>query len=138
GAEDMKRLPYIGLNERRGALDSPWFETWFRQNLATGAYWRRISYQGEANYARVKVPTLAITGWFDANFPGSPMNYVGMKAHGATAEARRPRMVIGPWTHGYNAGRKLVGIDFGPDAMIEGNGYVCRMFVHFLYGVEDV
>jgi putative CocE/NonD family hydrolase len=136
-ADDMKRLPYVGLNERRGALDSPWFETWFRQNLSTGDYWRSISYQGEANYARVKVPTLAITGWFDANFPGSPMNYAGMKAHGATAEGRRPRLVIGPWTHGYNAGRKLVGIDYGPDAVIDWNGYVCRWFDHFLKGVEN-
>lgn len=136
-ATDMRRLPYIGLNERRGALDSPWFDAWIRQNLATGEYWRGISYQGEANYARVKVPTLNISGWFDANFPGTPMNYAGMKAHGGSPEARRPRLVIGPWTHGFNAGRKLIGIDYGPDAVIDWNGYVCRWFDHYLKGVDN-
>jgi putative CocE/NonD family hydrolase len=136
-AADMAKLPYIKLNERRGALDSPWFEVWMRHNLATGDYWRGISYQGEANYSRVKVPTLNITGWFDANFPGSPMNYAGMKAHGATPEARRPHLVIGPWTHGFNHGRKLVGIDYGPDTILDWDGYVCRWFDHYLKGIDN-
>src|SRR5262249_20533106 len=112
-ARDLLSTPYVGLNERRGALDSPWFETWLRQNLATGDYWRAIAYQGREDYARVTVPSLSVTGWFDANFPGSPRNYLGMRRHGATPEARRPRLVIGPWPHGFNAGRKLSDFDYG-------------------------
>jgi putative CocE/NonD family hydrolase len=136
-ARDFMATPYIGLNERRGALDCPWFETWLRQNLATGDYWRAISYQGKDNYSRVTVPSLAITGWFDANFPGSPRNYLGMKRHGATAEARRPRLVIGPWPHGFNAGRKLSDYDYGPEAVLDWNGCVCRWFDHFLKGNDN-
>jgi uncharacterized protein len=131
---DCLKLPYIGLNRRRGALDSPWFDTWLRDNLAISPYWKGIAYQTEEGYGKVSAPSLAVTGWFDANHPGSPMNYLGVKKYGATPEARRPRLVIGPWSHGFNSGRKLLDTAFGPDAVIDWNGYVCRWFDHYLKG----
>lgn len=136
-ARDFMQLPYWKLNERRGALDSLWFETWLRNNLASADYWRKISYQGKENYAKVTVPTLNITGWFDANFPGSPMNFQGVKRHAASAEARRPRLVIGPWPHGFNTSRKVGKFDYGPEAVIDWNAQVCRWFDHFLKGVDN-
>ena len=121
---DLMLTPYIQLDDRRKHGHTAWFDTWIRQNLATGAYWRAISYQSPADYAKVKAPSLAISGWFDANFPGTPMNYLGMKQHGGTPEARCPRLVIGPWDHGFNRTRTASGIDFGPQAIIDWNGYV--------------
>ncbi len=131
---DLMRTPYIKLNERRGALDAPWFDTWLRHNLKTADYWQGIAYQGADHFARVTVPSLAVTGWFDANHPGSPMNFQGMKRYGATAAARQPRLVIGPWPHNFNHTRKLLDTDFGPQAVIDWDGYVCRWFDHYLKG----
>jgi putative CocE/NonD family hydrolase len=136
-ARDLMHTPYVELNEFRGALDSPWFTNYIRHNLSTADYWRDISYQGKDNYSKMTVPSLNVTGWFDANFPGTPMNYEGMRRHGPTAEARRPTLVIGPWTHGINAGRKLLGFDYGADAVISWDGYVCRWFDHFLKGIDN-
>jgi putative CocE/NonD family hydrolase len=127
----------ITLNERRGVLDAPWFDTWLRNNLSTSDYWRGIAYQGKEHYARVTVPSLAVTGWFDANHPGSPMNYIGMKQYGATPEARRPRLVIGPWAHGFNRERKIGRFDFGPAALLDWDSYVCRWFDHYLKGADN-
>jgi putative CocE/NonD family hydrolase len=64
------------------------------------------------------------------------MNYLGMKKYGATPESRKPRLVIGPWQHGINT-RELLGFDYGPDAVIDLNGVICRWFDHFLKGVEN-
>ncbi len=136
-AQDFMEAPYVRLNERRGAVASPWFETWIRQNLATADYWRGIAYQGKENYAKVTVPTLNVTGWFDANFPGSPMNYLGMKQYGATPAARRPSLVIGPWQHSFNRSRKFGAIDYGPQSLIDWDGYACRWFDHFLKGIDN-
>jgi putative CocE/NonD family hydrolase len=61
------------------------------------------------------------------------MNYLGMKRFGATPEARRPRLVIGPWQHGFNT-RKVGAVDYGPDAILDWDGYVCRFFDHHLKG----
>ncbi|MFH1267291.1 MAG: CocE/NonD family hydrolase, partial [Planctomycetota bacterium] len=134
---DYMLTPYIQLDDRRNHGHTPWYDTWIRQNLASGDYWRAISYQNPADYAKVKVPSLAISGWFDANFPGTPMNYLAMKQHGGTPEARRPRLVIGPWEHIINRSQKAAGIDFGPQAIIDWDGYVCRWFDYHLKEVQN-
>jgi putative CocE/NonD family hydrolase len=65
------------------------------------------------------------------------MNFLGMKAHGGTDLARRPRMVIGPWEHIINRDRALLGVDFGDQAIIDWDGYVCRWFDHYLKGKDN-
>jgi putative CocE/NonD family hydrolase len=134
--EDFRHTPYADLNAYRGMESAPWFSTWYRSNKSTDAYWKGIAYQGEEGYSRIRVPSLAFTGWFDANHPGTPMNYVGMKEFGATAEARRPSIVIGPWTHDINQ-RVVGGMDYGSEATFDVDGYIVRWFDHFLKGVDN-
>lgn len=131
---DYMRLPYAKLNEVRGVLDAPWFENWIRGNTSSDTYWQQIAYQTPESYAKVTVPSLSVTGWFDANFPGAAMNYLAMKQHGATVDARLPRLVIGPWPHSINASQKLGAVDYGAEAVIDWDGYVCRWFDHWLKG----
>jgi putative CocE/NonD family hydrolase len=133
---DLMQLPYVDIPERRG-VKAEWFKTWVRDNLATSDYWRGISYQTPAHYGKVQVPSLAISGWFDANFPGTPMNYLGMKAHGGSELARRPRIVIGPWEHIINRDRALLGVEFGDQSIIDWDGYICRFFDAHLKQVEN-
>lgn len=52
-------------------------------------------------------------------------------------EARRPRLVIGPWQHIINQNRKLGSFDYGADAVINWDGYVCRWFDHWLKGIDN-
>ena len=134
--QDPPHTPYIEINASRGLRSAPWFEEWYHNNLSTTDYWQGIAYQTPESYSSITVPSLSFTGWFDANYPGSPMNYLGMKEHGATPEARRPSMVIGPWVHGINT-QSSGGIDYGPDAVIDVEGYVARWFDHFLKGEDN-
>ena len=134
--KDFMHLPYIKMNEYRGAADSPWFATWFSQNLSNDPYWKAISYERPEHFAKVTVPSLSITGWYDANYPGSPRNYLGVKQHGATPEARQPKLVIGPWQHGFNT-RSLGKTDFGPEAQIGWDAYCCKWFDHYLLGLKN-
>jgi putative CocE/NonD family hydrolase len=134
---DYMQLPYLKLNEIRGALDAPWFEKWIRGHTASDPYWRGIAYQTPQSYAKVAVPSLAVSGWFDGDANGSPMNYLAMKKYGATPDARRPRLVIGPWPHIFNQNRKVGAFDYGADAVINWDGYVCRWFDHWLKGIDN-
>jgi hypothetical protein len=106
------------------------------QNRGTDPYWRDIAYQKPALYAKVAAPILNVTGWFDANHPGSPMNFQAMKVHGATPEARRPRLVIGAWQHSINT-QKVGAVDYGPDNVLDWDGSVCRFFDFHLKGVRN-
>jgi uncharacterized protein len=135
-SEDCMHTPYIDLNKYRKVEGAPWFETWIRDNLSTSPYWKAIAYQTKEDYAKVKVPSLAVSGWFDADFPGTPMNYLAMKKYGGTAESRRPRIVIGPWTH-TGRGSKLLRFDYGQSAAIDWDGYICRWFDYHLKGIAN-
>jgi putative CocE/NonD family hydrolase len=131
------KLPYIDFDKTRNYKPTAWWRKWIEQNTADGEYWRAIAYQTPDNYARVKVPSLAISGWFDANFPGTPMNYLAMKQHGGSPAARRPRIVIGPWEHIINRHRTAAGVDFGEQAIIDWDGYVLRWFDYHLKGIDN-
>ncbi len=131
------QLPYIDFDKTRNYQPNAWWRKWIEQNTADGEYWRAIAYQTPESYARVNVPSLAISGWFDANFPGTPMNYLAMKQHGGTPAARRPRIVIGPWEHIINRHQIAAGVDFGPQAIIDWDGYVLRWFDYHLKGIDN-
>ena len=135
-AQDYLVYPYRTLQQRRGALDNTWFDKWITQDRATDEYWRAIAYQRPELYSKVAVPTLNVTGWFDANHPGSPMNYLAMKQHGGSPEARRPRLVIGAWQHAINS-QKVGAIDYGPDNVLDWDGCICRFFDYHLKGEQN-
>lgn len=132
-ARNMAHLPQSDIYNRMGVRDADWFDAWIKNNVQND-YWQRNSYD---NYERVRVPSFQMTGWFDANFPGSPQNYLGMKQHGPTPEARRPHLMIGPWMHAINVSQKLAGFDYGADSLVDLDGLICRWFDHWLKGVRN-
>lgn len=135
-AKDYSILPYRTLMERRGALDCPWFDKWIVQNKSSDEYWKAISYQQPELYAKVTAPSLNATGWFDANHPGTPRNYLGMKRHGGSPEARNPRLVIGAWHHGINT-QKVGAVDYGAENVLNWDGITCRFLDRHLKGVAN-
>jgi putative CocE/NonD family hydrolase len=100
------------------------------------SWWEYKRYQNK--YERIRVPVLNISGWYDDEQVGTPLNFVGVTTKGATAEIRRSqRLLIGPWPHAINSSSKLGQIDFGPTAVIDMNAYWLRWFDHWLKGVDN-
>ena len=126
--------PFIETNRRRGFESAPWVEEMYRRNLSTDPYWQGISYQGPDGFARIRVPALCGTGWFDCAHAGSPLNYRGLRDHGGTEAARRSMLVIGAWNHTYN--EPTADHDFGPEAIVDLNGLVLRWYDHHLKGID--
>ena len=132
-AKNMAHLPQADIFNRMGVRDGGWFERWISNNVQND-YWQRNAYD---EYERVRVPSFQMTGWFDANFPGSPQNYIGMKKAGPNPEARRPRLLIGPWMHAINVSEELAGIDYGADSLVDLDGLICRWFDYWLKGAQN-
>ena len=59
-------------------------------------HWRRIQLS-ERDYARIAVPSLSFTGWFDGTLPGTLAHYQGMQAHSPSVD--KHFLIIGPWEH---------------------------------------
>lgn len=71
-------LPLADLPDLALFSSSWWEEMMQHPNLDD--FWRLCSYQDA--WPQITVPALNISGWWDMNFPGTPMNFVGMRAHG--------------------------------------------------------
>ena len=130
----FEALPIADLPDLAGN-DYPWWdEMMAHPNLDD--FWRSCSYQDA--WPQITVPALNITGWWDMNFPGSWMNYEGMRTQGSTEEIRNnQRLLIGPWPHQGNKVRELNGVDFGDEAVVNLNDHIVRWFDHWLKGVEN-
>ncbi len=76
---------------------APWFVQWAEHTLRD-AWWQRSS--PRASYEQVAAPSLNIGGWYDIFVAGTVENFAGVRARGATSEAREgSRLVVGPWSH---------------------------------------
>lgn len=125
-------LPISRLPEHAGATVDWWTE--WMEHPTYDEFWERGSYD---NHAQMVVPALNVTGWWDLNFPGAPLNFEAMSARAASQEARDgQRLVIGPWPHMPNRSQTLSGVDFTEHAAIDLDGRVIRFFDRWLRGLE--
>jgi putative CocE/NonD family hydrolase len=96
GIDDLyRRTPLSGLPllEER----APYYLEWLA-HPSDDEFWRRTA--PRERYEEVSVPSFNIGGWYDCFLGGTLANYRGMKEHGGSGAARRPRLVVGPWAHG--------------------------------------
>ena len=92
------------------------FEQW-RAGTFTD-YWRQPGLYAEGYYDRFPdVPTAIVGSWYDP--------YVGSCTGNFTELARRKQspvtLLMGPWTHGDRSVSYAGDVDFGPDAIMDGN-----------------
>ena len=88
------------------------------------AYWEAQSFQGALK--DVDLPMLHISGWYDDVLIGTTENYA------ITRDKRNQFLLIGPWGHRINQGRKLGAIDFGPAAVQNLDDLYLRWFDRWL------
>jgi len=130
-----EHLPLLTMDERAGRRNPYW-----RANIEhpqLDDYWAPLCYQDK--FDQVDVPVLHISGWYDDEQIGTPLNYTGMTTRGATPAARASqRLVMGPWGHVVNTESKLGEVDFGPQALIDLRAEELRWFNRWLKGYKSV
>ena len=90
----------------------------FLEHPTLDDYWKRIQF-GPADFAKIRIPVMNVTGWFDGDQPGALFYWDGMEARGGQEDTRW--LTIGPWTHAmtYLGGeRKINAWEVGADAII--------------------
>ena len=118
--EVYKHLPMATMDEAAGFSSRWWREA--VEHTSLDDYWKPYRYQHR--FAELDLPVLHISGWYDDEQIGTPINFVGMTTQAPTETARRSqRMLMGPWGHRVNATRKLGEVDFGPQALIDLEGH---------------
>jgi len=119
-------LPISGMFEAAGVTQPPWWAA-MMDHPNRDDYWRAGEYMDA--WPAIDVPALGITGWYDLVVEGAIANFEGMTAH---AEDESPRagqeLIVGPWAHWVNVRTDLNGVDFGPDSLIDLQGYIIGFF----------
>lgn len=108
-------------------LDHPGFD----------AYWQALI--PESPSPSFSVPALIIGGWYDPFLGGTLASYQQMKHHAGSEVARRPSLLIGPWSHGVWHGifaERDFGLLASTDA-IDVTGEQIRWFEYWLKGEEN-
>ncbi|WP_422735935.1 CocE/NonD family hydrolase [Micromonospora sp. WMMD729] len=92
-AAALDHLPLTGADRVATGVTIPFFQEWLRHRTPQAAYWRERVFADRV--ARVRAPVVMVTGWHDIFLPAQLDDHATLRAAGA-----RPRLVIGPWTHG--------------------------------------
>lgn len=124
--------PVIDPGTAAGAAD--YYFDWIA-HPTYDAYWKQWSI--EEHYDQVTVPMVHVAAWYDLFQDGSIRNYMGLRRHAATQEARRgQRLIIIPGGHA-GFGRKIGDVDFGADSVMDVEGYGLRWYDHLMKGVDN-
>jgi putative CocE/NonD family hydrolase len=109
-----------------------WYNDW-RVHPPNDDYWRQVGYNFEEYYSQYPdIPVYIVSGWYDLFKGGSIRNFQGLWRKNANT-----KLLMGPWTHGYNHTRKYAGdVNFGPNAQLVESmeTEVDRWFDQFLKG----
>lgn len=95
-------------------------------------YWKRAQLTPE-DFARIDVPVLVNTGWFDGDQRGALFAWRGM--NGRPGGARDEFLTIGPWTHiqSYIGGaQKVGGFDLPKDSIVDNKAVHLAFYDHYL------
>ncbi len=129
-------LPLTDIDKALSLPEKTFLDEWIA-HPQEDPYWEPLRYQ--QRFASIDVPALNISGWWDGDQPGAPLNFAGMRKHGKSERARKGQMlVMGPWTHIFNTFSKVGDhYDFGPDALVDLDSVSLRFFDRYLKGIEN-
>ena len=134
GVVSVSYRPLATMDEAAGFTSQHW------RNSVTfpPAEGRGDAMRYQHRYGDMDIPVLHISGWYDDEQIGTPLNYGGMVAEARSDKARGgQRLLMGPWGHAVNAGSKLGEVDFGASAVIDLEGYQAAWLDWVLGGEDD-
>lgn len=126
-----EHLPLLTMDEAIGRQAPRWRESMAHQSLDD--FWKELCYQ--TRMSEIDLPVLHISGWYDDEQIGTPLNYTLMTQNAPSEAARKSqRLLMGPWGHQVNTQQKIGEVDFGPDSLIDLHAYERRFFDRHLKG----
>lgn len=122
---------YLDLDVIDGSPNALW-RRWL-DHPTYDEYWQAMT-PTAAEYERIDIPVLSITGYFDGAQPGALHYY---RAHLANNPTANHTLLIGPWDH-FGAQRRpsavLQGLRIDPVANVDVIGVVYEWMAHVLRG----
>jgi len=115
----LSHRPFQELDQIVGNLSTV-FQTWI-QHPTPDAYWDRLALS-TADYDRIEIPILTITGHYDGDQPGA-LHYYRQHMRSQSPARDRHYLVIGPWDHPgtRTPNKEFGGLQFGEACLLDLN-----------------
>jgi uncharacterized protein len=114
---------------------APYYLDWLA-HPGYDAYWKQWSI--EEHFSDIQVPALHIGGWYDIFLNGTLRNYMGIKSHGATDEARKGQRLLVQIGGHAGFGRHIGDVEFGDDALkFPSTDVVLAWYDYLFKGVQN-
>ncbi|HNQ22906.1 MAG TPA: CocE/NonD family hydrolase [Phycisphaerae bacterium] len=113
-----KFRPLNRLDEQLGFVSKPW-RAWL-EHPTKDDYWQRACYMHRM--AELDVPALHICGWYDDDGASTYNNFPNARRLARSRDEQYA--LIGPWPHATNTKTVVPGVDFGPQEVIDINGFI--------------
>jgi hypothetical protein len=112
--------PFRQLDTLAG-MPSKHFQAWVA-HPTRDAYWDRYN-PTRAQYAKIDLPILSVTGHYDGDQAGALEHYREHMAHASAAARDKHYLIIGPWDHpGTRTPQaQVAGLTFGPASVVDMN-----------------
>jgi len=116
------------------AVLAPYFLDWVK-HPNYDEFWKSISI--EEHYSDISVPALTVGAWYDIFLGGSLRNYLGLKQHAASKDARDGQRLL--VTIGGHAGsdRKIGEVDFGEQAAFHEDEVILSWYDYLFKHVKN-
>ncbi|QQE79186.1 CocE/NonD family hydrolase [Alicyclobacillus sp. SO9] len=132
--EVYTHLPLMTMDEAAGREMPLWKELF--EHCQLDSWWDVVRYQNR--FDEIDLPVLHISGWYDDEQIGTPLNFAGMTTKAPSEFARgAQRLIMGPWGHNVNASTRVGDLDFGQASVIDLRGRQLRFFDHWLQGKDN-
>ena len=90
----------------------------------------------ERKFHEIAVPALEMGGWFDLYAARSFDNWNGLRERGKSPEARRSKLIVGPWPHHLSLSTHTGDVDFGAQSMVDLEALEQRWFDYWRKGID--
>lgn len=118
---DMSRLfrdlPLLSLDEKSGLGEIPFWRDYVRHWIYDD-YWKALSIRDR--YGDFTMPVFLIGGWYDYYAAETFKNFLGLLKDSPPEVRNRHRVLVGPWGHGWTGSATMGHLDFGPEALVDG------------------
>lgn len=130
--EAFRALP-LGEMDKHAGRDLSFWSDWMA-HPAYDDYWE--AFNGE-RWSEIAAPAFVMGGWYDLYAPQTFDNYNGLRQQGRTVEAKRSKVVVGPWPHGLSQSPRTGDVDFGASSVVDLEAMELRWFDYWMKGDEN-
>ena len=131
--DTFRILPLWDADNAAGR-DLPFWKDWLA-HPTYDEYWAPMNI--EARWADFAVPAYIMGGWYDLYAGQTFSSFIGMSQHSGTSEARRSKLIVGPWPHALSLSPRTGDVDFGAPSQVDLEGLELRWFDYWLKGVDN-